>query len=114
MKFPTEFAIDAGVKAAIGLTIGTLSKTNSVLWATILATHSLAFYLFNSFAQKSLKEHFRTRTIEDFTRAATYLGMITLLKIVNLISLRTAGLLGFFTFTFLLTTRHRRFERVIT
>ncbi len=101
----SQLAIDVTIKAAIGFGIGVLNQSNQKLWALILATQSITNYALSRICQAAFNHKFSAatiKTINESTRAISYLAAIVAINQVGLISLRVAGLFAFFNLAFLL------------
>jgi hypothetical protein len=97
-----QLALDIVVKAAVGVAIAAVNQTNQALWATILVTQAVANFVLSKIAQAKFSRLFTAETIKESARAISYLVATILLYQTGLISLRVAGLFGFFDLAFLL------------
>lgn len=103
MIYPSaKLTLETTLKAFAGYAIGAVTQTNQILWATILATQSIANFVLVQIAKSRLTSQFSVKTIKDYSSAASYLAATVLLYQTGLISLRVAGLFGFFDLAFLL------------
>lgn len=103
----SQLSLDVLVKAAVGYGIGVICQTNEKLLAIVLATQSLAHFTLNTLGEAWLGKKLDMSAINETSRAISYLVAITVIKEAGLISLRMAGLLGFFTLGVYLANQNR-------
>lgn len=102
------FAIDTSIKFVTGVAIGVATYTSPLLWGTILAVQSIASQMLNKVCQFCFGKSFSATTISDYSTFVGHIATTAVLGYTGLISIRIAGLLGFFAFTYLCANRVSR------
>lgn len=101
-----RLAFESGVKALIGYGTASFFKANKKLCAITLAIQPIVRFIFAKANGFFFKKEFKITLMTDITTYISHLFAIAVLQNANQISLRNAGVFGFFATAYLLSSRY--------